>query len=123
MTQRRGLTWSKKWHIVDDTKSDDRYDVAKCGAYLYNAEKERAAWRGAKMPEHLQQIIDGKRKDAGTCKLCLKSAGATDDLGDALAEYKQAMAEYLETEADAKQALSAAEKALTEALKLMGRKL
>lgn len=73
--QRKGLTWSKKWHIVDESKSHPNYDIAICGAYLYNEVKEKARYRGAKLPEHLQRIINGTLKSTGNCKLCYKSAG------------------------------------------------
>jgi hypothetical protein len=86
---RRGLTWSKRWHIVDETKSNPRYDMALCGAYLYNAEKEKACFRGNRMPEHLQRIIDGTAKSAGDCKLCNKSAGRK-SLSDLLVDEKMA---------------------------------
>lgn len=71
----KGLTWSKRWHLVDESKSDENYDIALCGAYLYNETKMRASHRGAQMPAHLQQILDGKRKAVGECKLCSKAAG------------------------------------------------
>lgn len=77
MSARKGLTWSKKWHIVDEVTSreNEHYDTSLCGAYLYNAEKERGRYRNAKMPEHLQRIIEGTAKSAGECKRCAKSAG------------------------------------------------
>lgn len=77
MSTRKGLTWSKKWHIVDETASreNEHYDTSLCGAYLYNAEKERGRYGNAKMPERLQRIIDGTAKSAGDCKRCNKTAG------------------------------------------------
>jgi len=72
---RMGLTWSGKWHIVDETRSDPRYDVSLCGAYLYNEEKEKTHYLGAKLPQHLQKIIDGTAKSTGECKRCNKSTG------------------------------------------------
>jgi len=76
MTARRGLTWSAKWHIVDEVQSHERYDVALCGTYLYNPEKEKSHFGGrVKYPEHLQRVIDGTKKSTGECKRCNKSAG------------------------------------------------
>lgn len=77
MSTRKGLTWSKKWHIVDEVASrgNEHYDTSLCGAYLYNAEKERGRYRNAKMPEHLQRIIEGAAKSTGECKRCARSAG------------------------------------------------
>lgn len=77
MSVRKGLTWSAKWHIVDEAQSHgERYDVALCGAYLYNPEKEEAHFRGrVKYPEHLQRVVDGTKKSTGECKRCAKSAG------------------------------------------------
>lgn len=75
MSARRGLTWSKKWHIVDESKSHDRYDIALCGQYLYNAKKEQVAVYAGKMPEHLVRIINGDAKSTGDCKLCQRSSG------------------------------------------------
>lgn len=73
---KRGLTWSGKWHIINPAASNERYDISMCGAYLYNAEKEKAVFRGGQMPRHLQRIIDGTAKSTGECKRCNKSVGS-----------------------------------------------
>jgi hypothetical protein len=73
---RKGLTWSRKWHIVDETRSARHagYDVALCSAHLYSEDKERHRGRST-MPVHLVQIINGEVPSAGECKLCNKKAG------------------------------------------------
>ena len=68
MTEERALTWSRKWHIVKESRPESKVAVAQCGAYLYKNDDP-------KLPNHLRAIIDGKNKSTGVCKLCTRSAG------------------------------------------------
>jgi hypothetical protein len=70
MSARKGLTWSEKWHVIDETKSDPHYEIALCGAELYTPEK--TAEQRHRMPEHLQEIMVGTRKSSGDCKRCAR---------------------------------------------------
>lgn len=69
----RGLTWSKKWHIVNpDHPNSHRYAVSLCGAYLYRDDDPQ-------YPQHLLKVKEGKAKSAGDCKSCARSAGMVTD--------------------------------------------
>lgn len=68
MSEERALTWSKKWHIVNPDHPDaGRYAVSLCGTYVYRNDDP-------KYPLDLTAIREGKRKSAGLCKLCARSA-------------------------------------------------
>lgn len=80
MSEQRGLTWSKKWHVVADRTPGSKYMIARCGAYLYDPNDPQ-------YPPGLKLVRDGKRKSTGTCKICVKSA-----------KIKQATVEFPESE-------------------------
>lgn len=62
---RKGLPWSEKWHIVDESMSRDGRDkeVSLCGAYIFPENHPRP-------PLRVGQIFAGTRKNRGDCKHC-----------------------------------------------------
>jgi len=76
MTQERALTWSRKWHIVDQKRTHERdghgkrYGVSICGSYVYLDDDPH-------YPSQLKAIRDEGAKDAGVCKRCLKLTKVT----------------------------------------------
>lgn len=88
VSEERGLTWSKKWHIINPdhqhVNGPSKYAIARCGAYLYRNDDP-------KYPNHLKMVRDGQMKDTGLCKLCAKSAKITTPT-DALARVVEAFA-------------------------------
>jgi len=63
----RGLSWSKKWHILDDSERRGQLGTSLCGAYVYQADDRN-------IPKHLQLVFEGAKNADGDCKLCARSA-------------------------------------------------
>lgn len=73
MSEDRGLTWSKKWHVIASSHVNpygDDYVLSVCGAIIYETSDPN-------LPAHLKRVLQGKAKDTGLCKKCFKDEKPT----------------------------------------------